>query len=94
MAALLDGAREIVILHYIEGYACAEIAERLGIEHASAVSSGTAGLHLALRAVGDSLDDEVRVVTEAMPRTMCLLSANHPTLLMRGPASDRNRSRR
>lgn len=31
VAALPDGAREIVILHYIEGYSCAEIAERLGI---------------------------------------------------------------
>ena len=27
-------------------------AERVGAPHASAVSSGTAGLHLALRAVG------------------------------------------
>jgi RNA polymerase sigma-70 factor (ECF subfamily) len=31
IASLPDGAREIVILHYIEGYRCAEIAERLGI---------------------------------------------------------------
>ena len=31
IAELPDGAREIVILHYIEGYPCAEIAERLGI---------------------------------------------------------------
>lgn len=31
IAALPDGAREVVILHYIEGYPCAEIAERLGI---------------------------------------------------------------
>jgi RNA polymerase sigma-70 factor (ECF subfamily) len=31
IASLPDGAREIVILHYIEGYPCAEIAERLGI---------------------------------------------------------------
>ncbi|MDQ3677281.1 MAG: DegT/DnrJ/EryC1/StrS aminotransferase family protein [Actinomycetota bacterium] len=34
-------------------------AERLGVEHASAVSSGTAGLHLALRAAGVRDGDEV-----------------------------------
>ncbi len=34
-------------------------AARLGVDHASAVSSGTAGLHLALRAVGVSDGDEV-----------------------------------
>jgi perosamine synthetase len=34
-------------------------AARLGIAHASAVSSGTAGLHLALRAAGVSEGDEV-----------------------------------
>ena len=34
-------------------------AARLGVAHASAVSSGTAGLHLALRAVGVSEGDEV-----------------------------------
>ncbi|MEA2360499.1 MAG: perosamine synthetase [Solirubrobacteraceae bacterium] len=34
-------------------------ARRLGVEHASAVSSGTAGLHLALRAVGVTEGDEV-----------------------------------
>lgn len=34
-------------------------AQRLGASHASAVSSGTAGLHLALRAVGVSDGDEV-----------------------------------
>jgi perosamine synthetase len=34
-------------------------AERLGARHASAVSSGTAGLHLALRAAGVSDGDEV-----------------------------------
>ena len=34
-------------------------ASRLGVAHASAVSSGTAGLHLALRAVGVGPGDEV-----------------------------------
>src|SRR5205085_1811921 len=34
-------------------------AARLGVEFASAVSSGTTGLHLALRAVGVSEGDEV-----------------------------------
>jgi perosamine synthetase len=34
-------------------------AKRVGTPHASAVSSGTAGLHLALRAVGVEADDEV-----------------------------------
>ncbi len=34
-------------------------ADRVGARHASAVSSGTAGLHLALRAVGVSDGDEV-----------------------------------
>jgi perosamine synthetase len=37
----------------------ARFAERLGVAHASAVSSGTAGLHLALRAVGVQAGDEV-----------------------------------
>lgn len=37
----------------------AAFAARLGMTHASAVSSGTAGLHLALRAVGVSDGDEV-----------------------------------
>ncbi len=36
-----------------------EFATRLGVPHASAVSSGTAGLHLALRAAGVSDGDEV-----------------------------------
>jgi len=37
----------------------AAFARRLGARHASAVSSGTAGLHLALRAVGVGAGDEV-----------------------------------
>jgi perosamine synthetase len=36
-----------------------DFAARIGAPHASAVSSGTAGLHLALRAVGVSDGDEV-----------------------------------
>ena len=36
-----------------------KFAARLGAPHASAVSSGTAGLHLALRAVGVEAGDEV-----------------------------------
>jgi len=36
-----------------------DFAERVGAVHASAVSSGTAGLHLALRAAGVSDGDEV-----------------------------------
>ena len=35
------------------------LARRLGVEHVSAVSSGTAGLHLALRAAGIERGDEV-----------------------------------
>jgi len=35
------------------------LAARLGVQHVSAVSSGTAGLHLALRAVGIEAGDEV-----------------------------------
>src|SRR5262249_55316834 len=34
-------------------------AAKVGVEHASAVSSGTAGLHLALRAAGVAEGDEV-----------------------------------
>jgi dTDP-4-amino-4,6-dideoxygalactose transaminase len=35
------------------------LAERLGVEHVSAVSSGTGGLHLAVRAAGIAPGDEV-----------------------------------
>jgi perosamine synthetase len=37
----------------------AAFGRRLGVEHASAVSSGTAGLHLAIRAAGVEAGDEV-----------------------------------
>ena len=37
----------------------AAFAARLGVRHASAVSSGTAALHLAMRAVGVQEGDEV-----------------------------------
>ena len=37
----------------------AAFATRLGVDHASAVSSGTAGLHLALRAAGVAAGDHV-----------------------------------
>ena len=36
-----------------------DFARRVGVEHASAVSSGTAGLHLAVRASGVEAGDEV-----------------------------------
>jgi perosamine synthetase len=48
-------------------------AARLGVEHACAVSSGTAGLHLALRAVGVSDGDEVVTSPFSFPA-----SANAP----------------
>ncbi len=48
-------------------------AARLGVEHASAVSSGTAGLHLALRAVGVHDGDDVVTSPFSFPA-----SANAP----------------
>ena len=48
-------------------------AARLGVPHASAVSSGTAGLHLALRAVGVRDGDEVVTSPFSFPA-----SANAP----------------
>lgn len=38
-----------------------ELAERVGVRHAAALSSGTAALHLALKLVGVGRDDEVVV---------------------------------
>ncbi|MFL5867154.1 MAG: DegT/DnrJ/EryC1/StrS family aminotransferase, partial [Thermoleophilaceae bacterium] len=37
----------------------AALAERLGVEHVSALSSGTGGLHLAVRAAGIQPGEEV-----------------------------------
>ena len=66
---LIGEAEEAAVLEVLRsgrlslGPATAEFerlfAERLGVAHASAVSSGTAGLHLALRAVGVEAGDEV-----------------------------------
>ncbi|NCD17173.1 MAG: aminotransferase class I/II-fold pyridoxal phosphate-dependent enzyme [Actinobacteria bacterium] len=47
---------------HVEGFE-AEMAERVGVEHAVALSSGTAGLHLALMAMGIRPGDEVVVPT-------------------------------
>src|SRR5262249_57145239 len=46
-----------------------EFARRIGTPHALAVSSGTAALHLALRAAGAGAGDEVIVPTCTFPPT-------------------------
>ena len=51
VASLPDGAREIVILHYIEGHPCAEIAERLGIVEGTVKSQ----LHRARKLLKEAL---------------------------------------
>ncbi|HYO47482.1 MAG TPA: sigma-70 family RNA polymerase sigma factor [Gemmatimonadota bacterium] len=51
VASLPDGAREIVILHYIEGYPCAEIAEQLGIVEGTVKSQ----LHRARKLLKEAL---------------------------------------
>jgi RNA polymerase sigma-70 factor (ECF subfamily) len=51
VAAVPDGAREIVILDFIEGYACAEIAERLGIAEGTVKSQ----LHRARRLLKETM---------------------------------------
>jgi RNA polymerase sigma-70 factor (ECF subfamily) len=51
VASLPEGAREIVILHYIEGYPCAEIAERLGIVEGTVKSQ----LHRARKLLKEAL---------------------------------------
>ena len=51
VAALPDGAREIVILHYFEGYPCAEIADRLGIVEGTVKSQ----LHRARQLLKEAL---------------------------------------
>ena len=56
LAALRSGRLSLgPLLAEFEG----AFAARIGVPHASAVSSGTAGLHLALRAVGVADGDEV-----------------------------------
>jgi RNA polymerase sigma-70 factor (ECF subfamily) len=51
VAALPEGAREVVILHYFEGYPCAEIAERMGIVEGTVKSQ----LHRARRLLKEAL---------------------------------------
>ena len=51
VAALPDGAREVVILHYFEGYPCAEIAERMGIVEGTVKSQ----LHRARQLLKEAL---------------------------------------
>ena len=51
VASLPEGAREIVILHYIEGYPCAEIAERLGVVEGTVKSQ----LHRARKLLKEAL---------------------------------------
>lgn len=51
VAALPEGAREIVILHYFEGYPCSEVAERLGIAEGTVKSQ----LHRARRLLKEAM---------------------------------------
>ncbi|HEU4463689.1 MAG TPA: sigma-70 family RNA polymerase sigma factor [Gemmatimonadota bacterium] len=51
VAALPDGAREVVILHYFEGYPCAEIAGRLGVVEGTVKSQ----LHRARQLLKEAL---------------------------------------
>jgi RNA polymerase sigma-70 factor, ECF subfamily len=51
VASLPDGAREVVILHYMEGYPCADIAERLGVVEGTVKSQ----LHRARRLLKEAL---------------------------------------
>jgi RNA polymerase sigma-70 factor (ECF subfamily) len=51
VAALPEGAREVVILHYFEGYPCAEIAERMGIVEGTVKSQ----LHRARQLLKEAL---------------------------------------
>jgi RNA polymerase sigma-70 factor (ECF subfamily) len=51
VAGLPDGAREVVILHYFEGYPCAEIAERLGVVEGTVKSQ----LHRARQLLKEAL---------------------------------------
>jgi RNA polymerase sigma-70 factor (ECF subfamily) len=51
VASLPDGAREVVILHYMEGYPCAEIAKRLGVVEGTVKSQ----LHRARKLLKEAL---------------------------------------
>jgi RNA polymerase sigma-70 factor (ECF subfamily) len=53
VAALPDGAREVVILHYFEGYSCAEIAALLGVVEGTVKSQ----LHRARQLLKEALDE-------------------------------------
>lgn len=61
----------------------AAIAERLGCRHAVAVSSGTAGLHLALLALGIGSGDEVLVPDFTFPASVnaVILAGATPVLV-------------
>ena len=51
VAALPNGAREVVILHYFEGFPCAQIAERLGVVEGTVKSQ----LHRARQLLKEAL---------------------------------------
>jgi RNA polymerase sigma-70 factor (ECF subfamily) len=51
VATLPDGAREVVLLHYFEGFPCAEIAERLGVVEGTVKSQ----LHRARQLLKEAL---------------------------------------
>ncbi len=66
-----------------------EVAERVGVEHAVALSSGTAGLHLALMAMGVGPGDEVVVPTMTFGATAFAVNYTgaHPTFVDSEPLS-------
>jgi RNA polymerase sigma-70 factor (ECF subfamily) len=51
VATLPEGAREVVLLHYFEGFPCAEIAERMGIVEGTVKSQ----LHRARQLLKEAL---------------------------------------
>ncbi len=67
----------------------AEVAERVGVEHAVALSSGTAGLHLALMAMGIRPGDEVVVPTMTFGATAFAVNYTgaHPIFVDSEPLS-------